>query len=49
MRFAGVLTDARLQKIYQKTDGFRHDYERLPIPIGIVNQGGGVLLQNPGY
>lgn len=49
MRFAGVLTDARLQKIYQKTDGFRYDYERLPIPIGIVNQGGGVILQNPGY
>lgn len=49
MRFAGVLTDAWLQKIYQKTDGTRYDYERLPIPVSIVNQGAGLILQNPGY
>ena len=49
MRFAGVLTDARLQKIYRKTDGLHYDSERLPVPTGIINQGGNVILQNPGY
>ena len=49
MRFAGVLTDARLQKIYRKTDGLHYDSERLPVPTGIINQGGGAILQNPGY
>lgn len=45
----GMLTDARRARIYQKTNGTRYDFERLPVPLSIITAGQGLILQNPGY
>jgi hypothetical protein len=49
LQWAGVLTEARRARIYQKTDGVHYDFEKYPIPQGAINEGKGLIIQNPGW
>ena len=46
-RWAGLPEEA-IQSIGTMADG-RYKYERLPIPTKIINEGKGIIEQNPGY
>ena len=46
-RWAGQTEDA-IAKIATQVDG-RYKYERFPIPTSVINEGKGVITQNPGF
>lgn len=46
-RWAGQTEDA-IQKIATQVDG-KYKYERFPIPTSVINEGKGVIKQNPGF
>ena len=46
-QWAGQTQDA-IDKIATFTDG-RYKYERFPIPTSVINEGKGIITQNPGF
>ncbi len=46
-KWAGQTQDA-IDKIATFTDG-RYKYERFPIPTSVINEGKGIITQNPGF
>lgn len=43
------LPDARVEKMKQQTVAGKYDYELLPIPTRVIDEGKGIIKQNPGY
>jgi hypothetical protein len=49
LQWAGILTETRRARINQQTIGNRYDFEKYPIPQGAINEGRGLIIQNPGW